>query len=413
MDHIAVIDVETTGLSPWRHDRVVEIAIVVMSQDGTIETEYETLVNPNRDIGPSSIHQICAVDVLRAPTFADVAGDVLALLASASVLAGHNVSFDKNFLVVEFERLGVSIPTVPVLCTCQLFGRNSLLACCHELGISFSGMPHRALSDARATASIVAFLCSDDPSLLDTVRLRDVHWPSVPPLKTPCYRREHAREAREQPPRFLQRIASHIHHNVEAEAPNVLAYLALVDRVLEDRTIDESEEHALVGAAVNWQLSRSQLSAAHTQYLQNLAVTALADGVVTESERRDLHLVARLLGQDDSTLDAVLESAAARLATTHPASVSQQISSGLCGQRVCFTGELQSTIGGQPITRELAESLAAQAGLTVATGVTKKLDILVVADPNTQSGKAKKARAYGIRILSDAVFWRLAGVTVD
>ncbi len=32
-DRIAVIDLETTGLSPWRHDRVVEIAIVVMSPE--------------------------------------------------------------------------------------------------------------------------------------------------------------------------------------------------------------------------------------------------------------------------------------------------------------------------------------------------------------------------------------------
>lgn len=413
MDRIAVIDVETTGLSPWRHDRVVEIAIVVMSPDGTIETEYETLVNPNRDIGPSSIHHICAADVLRAPTFADVAGDVLELLASASAVAGHNVSFDKNFLVKEFERLGVSIPTVPLLCTCQLFGRNSLLACCHELGIPFAGMPHRALSDARATASLVAFLCSDDPSLLESIRFRDVQWPLVRALKTPCYRREHASEAREQSPRFLQRIASQIHHDVEAETPNVLAYLALVDRVLDDRTIDENEEQALVDAALNWRLSQSQVSAAHIQYLQNLAVTALADGVVTESERRDLHVVARLLGQDDSMLDTLLDSAAAHLATTRCPSDSQQETNGLAGQRVCFTGELQSTVGGQAITRELAERLAVQAGLTIATGVTKKLDILVVADPNTQSSKAKKARSYGIRILSDAVFWRLAGVTVD
>ena len=96
MDHIAVVDVETTGLSPWRHDRVVEIAIVVISPDGMIQTEYETLINPSRDIGPSSIHHISAADVLRAPTFADVAGDILEILAAASVVAGHNVSFDKN-----------------------------------------------------------------------------------------------------------------------------------------------------------------------------------------------------------------------------------------------------------------------------------------------------------------------------
>lgn len=412
-DHIAVIDLETTGLSPWRHDRVVEIAIVVISPDGTVHTEYETLVNPNRDLGPSKIHHISTADVLRAPTFADVAGDVLEILENASIVAGHNVSFDKNFLVKEYEQIGASIPDIPLLCTCRLFGRNNLKACCDELGISFDGTPHRAISDARVTARIVSFLCTDDPGLLDDHRLKNVPWPSIPALKTPCFRREHAQEAQDEPPKFLQRIASKIHHDVEAETPTVLAYMALVDRVIEDRTIDESEENALVDAALNWQLSATQLEAAHVQYTHNLAVLASADGVVTDSERRDLHLVAKLLGQDDSTLDTVLESAAAQLASAHHAPVPTQNENGLRGQRVCFTGELQSTIDGQPIRRDIAETLASQAGLTVATSVTKKLDILVVADPNTQSGKAKKARNYGIRILSDTVFWRMAGVTVD
>lgn len=31
--HIAVVDVETTGLSPWRHERIVEIAVVLVSPD--------------------------------------------------------------------------------------------------------------------------------------------------------------------------------------------------------------------------------------------------------------------------------------------------------------------------------------------------------------------------------------------
>jgi NAD-dependent DNA ligase len=61
----------------------------------------------------------------------------------------------------------------------------------------------------------------------------------------------------------------------------------------------------------------------------------------------------------------------------------------------------------------LAEALAAESGLLVASNVTKKLDLLVVADPGTQSGKARKAREYGVRVLSDAVFWRLAGIAVD
>lgn len=413
-DHIAVIDLETTGLSPWRHDRVVEIGIVVISPDGTVHTEYETLINPNRDIGPSCIHQISAADVLQAPTFADVAGDVLEIIAEATAVAGHNVSFDKNFLDKEYERLGVSLPEIPLLCTCRLFGRANLQACCDELGVSFAGMPHRALSDARATAQIVSLICSDDSSVLDEHRLYDVTWPSIRALKTPCFCRERAQRAHCEPPKFLQRLATKIHHNVEAETPSVLAYMALIDRILEDRTIDQCEENALVDAALNWQLSPEQLNAAHVHYLHNLAVSALADGIVTDSERRDLHLVAKLLGQDDTTLDSILESAAAQLVTAHSSKLMHtNDDNGLLGKCVCFTGQLQSTIDGKPISRDIAEALATEAGLIVASNVTKKLDILVVADPNTQSGKAKKARNYGIRILSDVVFWRMASINVD
>lgn len=412
-DHIAVIDVETTGLSPWRNDRIVEIGIVVISPGGTIHAEYDTLVNPKRDLGPARIHQIASADVLQAPAFVDIAGDVLEILTSVNAVAGHNVSFDKNFLVKEYDRLGVSIPDIPLLCTCQLFGRSNLEACCAELDISFKGMAHRALSDARATAKIVAFLCRDDPAIFDDHRLTNIAWPQLPALRTPRFRREDAQDAQDRPPNFLQRIAGKIQHDIEAATPNVLAYMALIDRVLEDRTIDASEEDALVDAALDWKLSPAQLLDAHKQYIHNLAVLALADGVVTDSERRDLHLVARLLGQDDSNLDNVLESAAAQLASANSIPDSTPNENTISGQRVCFTGELLSSLNGQPITRDTAKTLATQAGLIVASSVTKKLDILVVADPNTQSGKATKARKYGIRILSDAVFWRMVGVPVD
>ena len=342
-----------------------------------------------------------------------MAGNGDAVSQNVQHVAGHNVRFDINFLVKEYERLGVVFPEMPLLCTFQLLGRNSLAACCDELGILFVGVAHRALSDARATAHIVSRLCAEDQHLLDYHRLTNIEWPSVPALRTQCYRREEAIQVQAEPPRFLQRLAAKIHHDVDAETPSILAYLALVDRVLEDRIIDASEEDALVDAALNWRLSKVQLDAAHRAYLDNLAVLALADGVVSDAERRDLHAVARLLGQDDSQLDEMLETAAMQLASADPGHTASTDESQLQGQRVCFTGEIRSTISGRPITRELAETLATQAGLVIANTVTKKLDILVVADPHTQSGKAKKARKYGTRILSEAVFWRMLGAKLD
>lgn len=85
----AVVDVETTGLFPERHDRIIEIAIVRVDSRGETIDEYVTLVNPLRDIGPTHIHGITARDVCNAPDFSEIGGDVMHRLAG-SVFVGHN-----------------------------------------------------------------------------------------------------------------------------------------------------------------------------------------------------------------------------------------------------------------------------------------------------------------------------------
>ena len=67
-------------------------------------------------------------------------------------------------------------------------------------------------------------------------------------------------------------------------------------------------------------------------------------------------------------------------------------------------------MNGEPIDRQKAEELARNAGLVVRNTVVKKLDILVAADPGSQSGKAQKARAQGTRIMSEPAFWQAIGV---
>jgi len=59
MEHkgITVIDVETTGLFPNGHDRIIEIAAIKINPDGIRTDQFETLVNPNRDVGPTFIHK--------------------------------------------------------------------------------------------------------------------------------------------------------------------------------------------------------------------------------------------------------------------------------------------------------------------------------------------------------------------
>src|SRR5690625_4545417 len=101
MPLFAVVDVETTGLSPAHHHRVVEVAVVLVDEDGRIQHRWDTLVNPQRDVGAADIHGLSAADLYDAPLFEEVAGDIVDLL-QGRVPVAHNLSFDAGFLTAEF-----------------------------------------------------------------------------------------------------------------------------------------------------------------------------------------------------------------------------------------------------------------------------------------------------------------------
>lgn len=155
----AVLDVETTGLSPAR-DRIIEIAVVRCATDGTVIDEWSTLVDPGRDPGPTHIHGISASDLDGAPPFADIAEELSQRL-SGHMLTAHNLSFDAGFLVAEYERASLALPDQSALCTLQLARHTlrgldgySLAACAAALGIDHPNA-HRALPDTRITASVL------------------------------------------------------------------------------------------------------------------------------------------------------------------------------------------------------------------------------------------------------------------
>lgn len=134
---IAVVDVETTGLFPFRNDRVVEVAVVVIQSDGLIEREFVSLVNPVRDIGPSSIHGLTSEDLLHAPQFGEIAALLMDALSGTVAIAAHNMRFDQQFLESEFSRMGCPLPECFTICTMQLAGGGRLTECCGDYGIPF------------------------------------------------------------------------------------------------------------------------------------------------------------------------------------------------------------------------------------------------------------------------------------
>ncbi|MCE9589417.1 MAG: hypothetical protein K8S99_02715 [Planctomycetes bacterium] len=355
--------------------------------------------------------------MLLAPQFAEIAAPLTDVLRGSVAIAAHNVRFDRQFLESEFTRAGYALPNCFSICTMQLAGGGKLTECCCDHGITFEGEAHDALADARAAARLLASLLPDHPDTLQKLsELTAIPWPELPRTTKQTLTRNESRRRQAEPPTFLQRLLERKRDNAAPVATDgaAMAYGALLDRVLEDRRVDDCEGDALLETATRWGLSGDQIHLAHRDYLNQLALAAVADGIITDAERRDLKLVARLLGREQPNLDEILNEAAAKVAKTPlgPPPVKATETS-LAGMRVCFTGEMLCSHNGRMISREYAEELAIKAGLSVAESVTKKLDLLVVADPQTQSGKAKKAQQYGVRIMHEPVFWKALGVEVS
>jgi len=104
---IAFIDLETTGIN-ISTERIVEIAIVKISPDGT-QLVKRKLINPQMPIpkASSDIHGITDEMVKDAPTFKQAANEIKQFIDNCD-LAGYNSNrFDIPMLIEEFLRSGL------------------------------------------------------------------------------------------------------------------------------------------------------------------------------------------------------------------------------------------------------------------------------------------------------------------
>ena len=172
-NHFAIVDIETTGLTVELHHRIIEIGVVITNPTGEIIQEWETLINPERQIDGTNIHGLTNADLFNAPTFKSIAGKLKELL-TGKILVAHNLSFDAIFLANEFDRIGYKTPISPMsgLCTMKLASQflsnssRSLAACCQHIGYEI-GNAHAALDDARASANLLKYYLQSSPNLLD------------------------------------------------------------------------------------------------------------------------------------------------------------------------------------------------------------------------------------------------------
>ena len=185
----AVVDVETSGLSPRRH-RILQIAVVLVTGDGAVVDEWSSLVRPSWwRVGPRHIHGLTVRRVRRAPRFRDVAAELVSRLDGA-VVVGHNVAFDWAFVTAALQRSGGPGRSEPLrLCTLELSraldpertASHRLVDVCQRHGVTLD-RAHDALADARATAQLLPrLLAASGASTLEQLGAPALAGPSTRP----------------------------------------------------------------------------------------------------------------------------------------------------------------------------------------------------------------------------------------
>ncbi|WP_284827232.1 exonuclease domain-containing protein [Corynebacterium amycolatum] len=406
MHGFAVLDFETTGFS--RHDRVIEIGVVLLDANCRVERTWQTLVQPNRGFDNSDVHGITPTNLVGAPTFEHVARRFAEVL-NGRVIVAHNASFEYKFLTNEFGRLGVELADGNWLLDTMVLARQfmpgqpvSLKNVLSIMGIE-NRAAHTALADAEATAAALQRFVQARPDIVDyaeplyfvPAQLAQLRISDVPLLERNNVRATGdvaaagtaadstatgtAADQQTSEKQWLQELAQHVARTGDEASDQYIGFLV---QAMVDGRLDMRELSKLHGIAAERGLSADDVNMLHEQYLQQLIVQAWADGVVTEQERRWLISIAGELNIERERVEELVTSA--RKLELRP------------GDRVTFTGAMATP-------REVWEKRARTAGLDVG-GVIKASVVLVAADVHTQSGKAKKARALGIPIVDEVTF---------
>ena len=160
MDSVAVIDFETTGMSPEQGARATEIAVVLL-RGGEVVDRYQSLMNTGAWV-PPFIEELTGIsnEMLEyAPSARRVMREAADFVGGAPMVA-HNASFDRRFWEAELARAGRAGGN-PFACTLLLSRRvypevpnHKLGTLARHLALPMTGRAHRAMADAEMAAGL-------------------------------------------------------------------------------------------------------------------------------------------------------------------------------------------------------------------------------------------------------------------
>ena len=166
----AVVDLETTGFNPQK-DRIVQMAAVLVNGRGEVVDTFDTVVKPESpeqyEHGAEHVHGISRERVENGMPLSSALSRIWSL-TDGRVFTAHNARFDISFLEAESERVGMKRQVSNYVDTLALARqadsdrqrKHSLQALCEHYGVTVE-RAHEAMSDARATATILMKLIDE------------------------------------------------------------------------------------------------------------------------------------------------------------------------------------------------------------------------------------------------------------
>ena len=164
LDKFVVIDLETTGNTAKKGDKIIQFAAVVI-ENGKITEQFSSLINPQKPI-PVFIEELTGINdemVKDAPLFIEISEKVQSLLEGAYFVA-HNVLFDLSFLQEELLQSGAAgffgsvLDTVEMARILYPTADSYKLSDLAEKENLAHDRPHQADSDALVTAELFLIL---------------------------------------------------------------------------------------------------------------------------------------------------------------------------------------------------------------------------------------------------------------
>jgi len=158
---IIALDLETTWLDRTQSE-IIEVALVKIDEKTfKVIDSYQSLVKPSRPIPEivSNITNIFDDDVKDAPDFSEILKDIIEFIWDTPIL-GHNVKFDKDFLVYNWVPIEKNIALDTFLLG------NFMLTAERSLSLEYLSTSlwiklewsHRAMNDTLATVELFIYI---------------------------------------------------------------------------------------------------------------------------------------------------------------------------------------------------------------------------------------------------------------